>query len=50
MSINEGGLDLDDDNDGLQKILSKLNVDIDVLEFLLMITMLLLLMLLASYL
>ena len=33
MSINEGGLYLVDDNDGLKKILSKLNSDTYVVEF-----------------
>ena len=33
MSMNEGGLYLVDDNDGLKKILSKLNADTNVLEF-----------------
>ena len=33
MSMSDGGLYLVDDNDGIRKILSKINVDIDVFEF-----------------
>ena len=33
MSTSDGGLYLVDNNDGIMKILRKINVDIDVLEF-----------------
>ena len=33
ISMNYGGIYLIDDNDGIRKILSKINVDTDVLEF-----------------